>query len=153
MSEHRISLAWKRKTPDFAYETYDRTHTVMFNGGLTLETSAAPQYLGREEFANPEELLAASLASCHMLTFLAIAAKSRYVIDSYEDETTAILGKDPQGNMAVVKIVLKPKVVFSGDKKPDAPQLKNLHEKAGKNCFIETSLKSEVVVDIGSELG
>jgi organic hydroperoxide reductase OsmC/OhrA len=47
-----------------------------------------------------------------MLTFLAIAAKSRYIVDSYEDEATAVLGKDAQGAMAVVKIVLKPKAVF-----------------------------------------
>jgi organic hydroperoxide reductase OsmC/OhrA len=147
MSEHKISLAWKRETSDFVYETYDRTHTVMFNGGLTLETSAAPQYLGKEEYANPEEMLAASLASCHMLTFLAIAAKSRYVVDSYEDEATAILGKNAEGAMAVTKIILKPKAVFSGDKKPDDSQLKALHDKAGKNCFIESSLKSEVVVE------
>jgi organic hydroperoxide reductase OsmC/OhrA len=147
-SEHKISLAWKRKTSDFAYDTYDRTHTVMFNGGLTLEASAAPDYLGKEEYANPEELLAASLASCHMLTFLAIAAKSRYVVDTYEDEATAILGKNAEGSMAVVKIILKPKAVFSGEKQPDAAQLKGLHDKAGKNCFIETSIKSEVVVDI-----
>ena len=150
MSEHRISLAWKRKTSDFAYETYDRTHTVMFNGGQTVETSAAPQYLGKEEYANPEEMLAASLASCHMLTFLAIAAKSRYVVDSYEDEATAILGKNAEGAMAVTKIILKPTVIFSGEKKPDAAQLKGLHDKAGKNCFIESSIKSEVVVELGA---
>jgi organic hydroperoxide reductase OsmC/OhrA len=147
MSEHKISLAWKRNTPDFAYDTYDRTHTIMFEGGQTVEGSAATQYLGKAEFANPEELLAASLSACHMLTFLAIAAKNRYVVDSYEDETTAILGKDAQGAMAVVKIVLKPKVVFSGEKQPDAAQLKGLHDKAGKNCFIESSIKSEVAVE------
>lgn len=147
MSEHRVSLAWKRTTQDFAYDTYDRTHTVMFNGGLTLEASAAPEYLGKEEYANPEELLAASLASCHMLTFLAIAAKSRYIVDSYEDEATAVLGKNAAGEMAVVKVILKPKAVFSGEKQPDAAQLKGLHDKAGKNCFIESSIKSEVVVE------
>ncbi|HEX5037929.1 MAG TPA: OsmC family protein [bacterium] len=147
MSEHKISLSWKRTTPDFVYDTYDRKHTVMFAGGQTVEGSAAPQYLGKEEYANPEELLAASLSACHMLTFLAIAAKSRYVVDSYEDEATAILGKDAQGAMAVVKIVLKPKAVFSGEKRPDASQLKGLHDKAGKNCFIESSIKSEVVVE------
>jgi organic hydroperoxide reductase OsmC/OhrA len=147
MSEHRISLQWKRKTPDFAYETYDRTHTVMFNGGLTLEMSAAPQYLGKEEYANPEEMLAAALASCHMLTFLAIAAKSRYVVDAYEDEATAILGKNAEGQTAVVKIVLRPKVVFSGGNIPDAAKLKSLHDKSGKHCFIESSIKSEVVVE------
>ena len=77
MSEHRISLAWKRQTPDFAYDTYDRTHTVMFEGGQTIQASAAAAYLGKADYANPEELLAASLSSCHMLTFLAIAAKPR----------------------------------------------------------------------------
>jgi len=147
MSEHKISLAWKRTTPDFAYETYDRTHTVMFEGGQTVQASAAAQYLGKAEYANPEELLAASLSACHMLTFLAIAAKSRYVVDSYEDETTAILDKNAEGAMAVTKIVLRPKAVFSGEKKPDAAQLKSLHDKAGKNCFIESSIKSEVVVE------
>ena len=51
--------------------------------------------------------------------------------------------------MAVTKIVLRPKVVFSGEKQPDATQLKSLHDTAGKNCFIESSIKSEVVVELG----
>jgi len=148
MSEHRIHLSWKRTTPDFDYETYDRTHDMMFEGGQNLKVSAAVQYKGRPEWTNPEELLAASLASCHMLTFLAIAAKSRYIVDSYQDEAVAVLEKNSEGQIAVTKIILRPKVSFGGDHRPDAAKIKELHEKSNRNCMIQNSIKSQVVLEI-----
>jgi organic hydroperoxide reductase OsmC/OhrA len=147
MSEHRVSLGWKRTTPDFTYETYDRTHEVMFEGGQSLKASAAIEYKGNPAWANPEELLAASLSSCHMLTFLAIAAKSRLTLDSYEDEVTAVLEKNAEGRLSVTKIILRPKTRFSGTNAPDAAKIAELHQKAGHNCFIEASIKSQVIVE------
>ena len=147
MSEHPIQLSWKREGT-FTYETYGRTHTVRFNGGATLKTTAAPEFMGKKEFANPEEMLAAALASCHMLTFLAIAAKSKHTIDSYEDNATAFLEKNEEGIMAVTRITLRPKVVFSGENLPDEAKIKQLHDKAGKHCFIEHSIRSKVNVEI-----
>lgn len=146
MSQHHARVAWRRATPDFAYDTYDRTHTVALPGGQELLGSAAPDYKGDPAKANPEELFAASLAGCHMLTFLAVAARSRLVVDAYEDDAEATLGKNAAGKLAVTKVVLRPRVTFAGEP-PTAEKLHDLHEKAHANCFIANSVSCEVVVE------
>lgn len=143
MSEHKASLVWKRTTPTFEYDAYDRTHDIRFGGGSEIRASSAPEYMGRAELANPEELLAAAVASCHMLTFLAIAAKSRLVVNSYEDAAVAHLEKNSAGKLAVTRIDLHPKITFEGAP-PDASKLRSMHEKSHHNCFIANSLNCEV---------
>ena len=145
MSEHKIRTTWKRETSDFQYDSFDRTHAVAFEGGQNILASSAPAYSGNAAHANPEELLAASVSSCHMLTFLAISSKSRLLVDSYEDNAVAILDKNAEGMMAVTHIKLHPVVKFSGDV-PDDAKVKELHEKAHKYCMIANSLKCEVSV-------
>jgi organic hydroperoxide reductase OsmC/OhrA len=146
MSEHKAKVEWKRTTPDFAYETYDRTHEVTYPGGQSFKASAAAAFAGKAEYANPEEVLAGALSSCHMLTFLAVAAKSRVTVDSYQDEPVAFLDKNAKGKMAVTKITLRPKVVISKDTPIDSEKYKSLHEKAHANCFIANSLACEMLV-------
>jgi hypothetical protein len=80
MSEHHATIDWKRETPDFAYETYNRDHDWQFDAGVTVRASATPAYLGSESCVDPEEAFVASLSSCHMLTFLAIACKKRFTV-------------------------------------------------------------------------
>lgn len=139
----QIDINWKR-SKDFTYDHFNRNHTVMFSGQQFVNNSAAVEYLGNADMANPEELLASSLASCHMLTFLAIASKSGYIVDTYNDQAIATLDKNEEGRLAVTIIDLKPVIEFSGEKIPDDDQLKSLHEKAHRNCFIANSIKSKV---------
>src|SRR5689334_13503611 len=115
MSEHRATIDWKRATPDFSYESYNRDHEWSFDAGITVRGSAAPAYKGGESCVDPEEAFVASLSSCHMLTFLAIAAKKRLVVDSYRDEAVGVLSKDASGNLAITRVTLHPRVNFSGD--------------------------------------
>jgi organic hydroperoxide reductase OsmC/OhrA len=75
MSEHKVTVTWKRESPDFTYQNYNRDHDWAFDAGITVRASAAPAYLGSENCVDPEEAFVASLSSCHMLTFLAIASK------------------------------------------------------------------------------
>jgi len=147
MSELRSALEWKRDTPDFQYETYNRTHTLRFGGGTSIQMSSAPEYLGKAELPNPEELLAAATASCHFLTFLSIVAKMRLTLDSYRDDTVAVLDKNAEGKIVVTRITLRPKAQFSGEA-PSREKLLSMHEKAHHNCFIANSLKSEIILDI-----
>jgi organic hydroperoxide reductase OsmC/OhrA len=144
MNAFKIELNWKRTTENFEYNSFNRNHTVKFSGDQSLRNSAAPEYMGNADTANPEELLASSASSCHMLTFLAVASKMGYVVDSYADSAEALLNKNEEGRLAVTEIKLKPVIVFSGTKIPDADQLKSLHEKAHRNCFIANSIKSKV---------
>ena len=146
MSTYSINLEWKQTSEDFSYEKYNRHHSIAFSGNQTLMNSASPEYFGNSDMSNPEELLASALASCHMLTFLAIASKSGYNVHSYNCKAEAVLGKNEDGRMSVTEITLTPEIVYNGDKRPTDEQLKSLHEKSHKNCFIAQSLKTKVNV-------
>lgn len=144
MSTYVINLEWKKTSEDFSYEKFNRNHSLSFSGNQTLKNSASPDYFGNADMANPEELLASALASCHMLTFLAVASKSGYTVEAYNCKSEAFMGKNAEGRMSVAEITLTPAIVFSGDKIPTDEQLKSLHDKAHKNCFIAQSLQTKV---------
>jgi organic hydroperoxide reductase OsmC/OhrA len=147
MSEHRCAVAWVRETPGFGYEEYDRTHTWTFSGGAALEVSAAPEFHGRADLPDPEEALVGALASCHMLTFLAVAARKRLVVDAYEDEAEGVLEKNEDGKLAMTRVCLRPRVVFGGENQPDAAALLKMHDVAHRECFIANSVRTEVSVE------
>lgn len=146
MSEHSITLTWQRTSADFNIKTYNRTHTVKFSGGSELQVTAAPAYMGDPSITNPEELLVAALSSCHMLTFLAIAANKGLIVDQYIDDAFGILGKNSEGRMALTHVTLRPKIIFSANP-PDTQTLEAIHEKAHANCFIANSVCCEVKVE------
>ena len=147
MSTHTATITWTRRATGFDYETYNREHEWSFSGGQRLNASAAPEYKGSEDCVDPEEAFAASLASCHMLTFLAIASKKRLVVDSYTDEAVAHLEKNAEGLLAVTRVELHPKISFSGEKVPTADEIERMHDSAHRNCFIANSVKTEVTVE------
>jgi organic hydroperoxide reductase OsmC/OhrA len=147
MTEHTATIEWRRETPDFNYETYNRDHDWSFDAGITVRASANPSYLGAESCVDPEEAFVASLSSCHMLTFLALAAKKRYTVDDYLDHAVGILDKDGAGKLAMTKVTLRPRVVFSGERVPSAEEVRSLHERAHHNCFIANSVKTEIAVE------
>ncbi len=142
-----MTLTWKRATPDFQYPTYNRDHTWKFDGGHEMEASAAPAYLGNPKNVDPEEAFIASLSSCHMLTFLAIACKQKFVLDDYTDEAVGHMEKNAEGKMAITRVMLKPRIKFSGDKQPSPEELDKMHHAAHENCFIANSVKTEVTVE------
>ncbi|GAA5069428.1 OsmC family protein [Lysobacter panacisoli] len=146
MSEHIASIRWNRNGQAFDYEHYPRDHDIRFERGQTLKGSAAPAYFGSADGVDPEEMLVAALSSCHMLTLLAVAAKKGWTVDTYEDDAVGTLGKNAEGRMAVTHVTLRPRIVFA-DKVPDAQELEKLHESAHRNCFIASSVKTEVVVE------
>jgi organic hydroperoxide reductase OsmC/OhrA len=147
MSEHKIALEWKRESETFSYESYNRDHVLTFEGGTRVAASAAPAYRGNPAHVNPEEALVAALSSCHMLTFLAVAAKRRFVVDRYEDHAVGVLEKNQKGKLAITRVVLHPHVVFGGPTPPTPEQLKELHERAHAECFIANSVTTEVTVE------
>ena len=147
MSEHRTKLAWNRTTEDFEYKTYSRDHDWEFENGLQLRASATPDFLGNPECVDPEQAFVAALASCHMLTFLAVAAAKRFVVDSYTDEAVGYLEKGPAGKPVMTRVVLHPKVTFSGEKVPGPEDLGRLHEAAHSECFLANSVTTEITVE------
>ncbi|MDP2341879.1 MAG: OsmC family protein [Deltaproteobacteria bacterium] len=140
-------MRWKRATPDFSYDTYDRGHDVVFGSGTAIKASAAPAFKGDPHRVNPEEQLVAALSSCHMLTFLAIAARRRFTVDSYDDDAAGVLEKNAAGKLAITRVTLKPRVVFSGEKLPSDDDVRALHERSHEECFIASSVLTVVVVE------
>jgi organic hydroperoxide reductase OsmC/OhrA len=148
MSAHKATIRWNRDGKDFTYKTYSRDHAWSLNGN-EVPASATPAYLGNPARVDPEAAFVAALSSCHMLTFLAVAAGKGFVVDSYEDEAVGHLEKNA-GKMAVTRVELHPRIVFGGAKQPAAADLEALHDKAHKECFIANSVTTDVkVIDGG----
>ena len=82
-----------------------------------------------------------------MLTSLAIAARRRYVVDSYRDEAVGVLAKDAAGRLAMTKVALRPQLRFGGERVPGPEGLRQLHDQAHHACVIANSVKTEVVVE------
>jgi organic hydroperoxide reductase OsmC/OhrA len=146
MSHHLATITWVRTTPDFTYDGYSRDHAVAFGTGATLEMSGAAEFRGNPALPNPEEQLVAALSSCHMLTFLAICARKRITVDRYVDAAHGVLAKNAAGKLAVTAVTLRPRIVFSGGNQPDGEALARLHHLAHEQCFIASSVTTEVTV-------
>ena len=146
MSEHTARVSWNRGDHEFTYQKYSRDHEWRFESGQTLRASASPQYMGSEDCVDPEEAFVASLSACHMLTFLALSTKERLIVESYEDDAVGHLEKNEDGKMAITRVVLRPKIVFSGGD-PTPEVLDKLHHDSHEMCFIASSVKTEVTVE------
>ena len=145
MSEHKATIRWTRDGKDFTYKTYSRDHVWVANGN-EIPASATPAYLGNPNRVDPEAALVSALSSCHMLTFLALAANKGFVVESYEDSAVGHLEKNAAGKLAITRVELHPKIAFAGPKLPTAADLDWLHDKAHKECFIANSVTTEVRV-------
>jgi len=147
MSEHRSRVVWSRGDHDFTYETYSRDHVWQFEGGVEVPASSAPSFLGNPARVDPEEALVAALSSCHMLTFLALAARKRFVVESYKDDAVGVMEKNADGKLAVTRVVLRPRIAWSGERIPDAAAVDRMHHQSHEHCFIANSVRTEVVVE------
>jgi len=146
MSEHKAMIKWARGGADFGYENYSRNHIWRFENGVELSASAAPAYLGSPERVDPEAAFVAALSSCHMLTFLALASNKGFVVDSYEDAAVGTLEKNANGKLAITRVELRPKILYSGERRPTQTDLNWLHDKAHRECFIANSVTTKVSV-------
>ena len=146
MATHKATIRWQRGGKEFTLATYERDHSWQFEGGETVRASAAPAYKGNPAFVDPEEAFTASLSSCHMLTFLALAANKGFVVDEYVDHAEGYLDKNEQGRMAMTRVVLRPQITWGGEA-PDADTLHQLHERAHKACFIANSVTTKIDVE------
>lgn len=152
MAEHVAQVSWRR-LPDepFIDNRYLRKHVWKFDGGTEIPASSTPSVvpvpMSVEDAVDPEEAFVASLSSCHMLWFLALAAKKRFVIDEYVDDATGYMGRNEAGKPAILKVVLRPRVLFGGENRPDTATHDAIHHAAHEQCFIANSVTSEVVCE------
>jgi organic hydroperoxide reductase OsmC/OhrA len=150
MSEHRAGIAWKRSGPNFLKGQYSREHTWTFDGGVTVPASPSPTAVpvpwSNPKHVDPEEAFVASIASCHMLTFLYVASKQGFEVESYEDDAVGLMTKNERGVPWVSAATLHPRIVYGGDKRPSHDDEARLHHFAHEQCFIANSVKTRVTV-------
>ena len=164
MSEYVATIVWQREGAVFTDDRYSRGHVWQFDGGITVPASASPHVVrlpySVESAVDPEEAFVAALSSCHMLTFLWLAAKRGFVVDSYRDEALGVMGKSAEGKIAVTRVTLRPAATFvtsadggggaggagvvSGTRAPTRAELDEMHHEAHEQCFIASSVKTDV---------
>ena len=152
MGDYKATVRWEIGEGEvFTTNRYNRRHEWHFDGGAVVPGCAAPGYLPAalidESAVDPEEALLASAASCHMLYFLAYAAKEGFSIEAYEDNPVGHVEKNEDGDPWVSTIVMRPCATFVGDKIPTREELDHLHHRAHKSCIIANSLKSEMTIE------
>lgn len=148
MAQYSAEISWSRDGQDFLNNRYSRRHLLRFDGGAEVAGSSSPHVVplpySDASAVDPEEAFVASLAGCHMLWLLAIAAKQAFCIDAYIDNAVGVMEKNAQGKLAMTVVTLRPNITFSGDKLPTKMQIDALHRQAHEECFIANSVKTEV---------
>ena len=135
-----LQLHWTGNTLD---GTYNRNATVTTAGKQPLAVSSAPEYVGDATRWNPEDLLGTALATCHMLTFLALCAKAKVEVVGYEDHAEAILDTVDKVTR-VTQVHLRP--IIRVTRGTSMAKVVELFEKAHKYCFVANSVTCEAVL-------
>jgi organic hydroperoxide reductase OsmC/OhrA len=151
VAEYTATVSWKRGEGPFEIGRYSRAHRWGFDGGLSVPASASPHSVPPSLCdlggVDPEEAFVASLSSCHMLWFLAIAARHGLTVDAYEDDAVGQMEQDERGALAMTRVVLRPRIRFSGTPRPDAAALDAMHHEAHTACYIANSVRTVVTVE------
>jgi organic hydroperoxide reductase OsmC/OhrA len=151
MHTHTALVTWNRTSPDFLKGKYSREHTWTFDGGLTVPASPSPSVVpppySNPANIDPEEAYVASISSCHLLTFLFLASKQGFIVDSYSDEAIGTMAKNERGVPWVHQVTLHPKIIYGGEKQPSRDEESSLHHAAHNQCFIANSVKTEIRVE------
>lgn len=146
MSEHHASVVWHRTSADFTYDTYNRAHEVRYkSGAIVVPSSSASAFKGDDDRVDPEEAFVAALSACHMLTFLAICARKRITVESYEGDAVGLLEKDG-AKFWMTRVTLRPRVQFAAGTEMNEAKLADIHHKSHEECFIANSVKTDVTV-------
>lgn len=152
MAEYVATITWSgTATPEaFVKGRYSREHSWAFDGGITVPASPAPASVpapwSNPASVDPEEAFVASIASCHMLTFLWLASKQGFCATAYADRAVGVMARNERGVPWVSKVTLHPAVTWAGEKQPTGAELAQLHHAAHDGCYIAQSVKTDVVV-------
>ena len=141
---YKTMLVWEGNLGEgtSTYQGYSRRWKVRIDGKADLVGSADPGFRGEADRHNPEDLLVASLSSCHMLTYLALCARNRISVVSYRDEATGVMRTTPDGEGRFESVTLHPEVEISDTSMVDRAM--QLHEKAHSSCFVARSVSFPV---------
>lgn len=148
----QTKITWQRQLEEiFLDGNYSRNHQWILDGGLIMEASASPDVvpipMSDPTLMDPEEAFISSISSCHMLFFLAIAARKKFVVDTYEDNPEAIMGKLENNRTAVLCITLQPKITFTKSNCPTEKMIDRIHKIAHANCFLANSVNTKIIIN------
>jgi organic hydroperoxide reductase OsmC/OhrA len=150
MSEHRATVRWEQRGGPFAKRQYSRAHAWSFDGGLTVPAAASPSAVPVQftdpAAVDPEEAYVAAIASCHMLSFLPLAALAGFGVLRYEDEAVGHLAKSESGAYWVSDVELRPRITWVGGRAPDPAAESDLHHRAHADCYIANSVRTTIRV-------
>ena len=154
MSGHvyTATIAWSRdEGADFRSNRYSRRHLWSFDGGIEVPASSSPQVvpvpMSAPDAVDPEEAFVAALSSCHMLWFLSLAAKRRFVVEAYTDQPEGVMETNADGKVAMTRITLRPRVRFASSGEPDDATHIALHHEAHEACFLASSVRTEITCE------
>ena len=143
---HNYSLTVKwtgnRGTGTSDYRSYDRNHVIQSELKADIDGSSDPAFRGDKTRYNPEDLLVASLSSCHMLTYLHLCAVGGVVVTAYVDHASGNMVETSDGGGHFIEVTLKPVVTVKDGSMID--KANELHHKAGELCFIASSVNFPV---------
>jgi organic hydroperoxide reductase OsmC/OhrA len=145
----RATIEWALKPgEDFPNGRYSRGHTVSFAEHVVPAT-ASHQVVGKwaqPGSVDPEEMLVASISNCHMLTFLHRARLAGFVVTRYRDAAEGVMEKNAEGRMAITRVTLRPEITYEG-RRPTPAERDHLHHEAHEECFIASSVKTQITVE------
>ncbi len=127
------------------YRRYSRNHTIAVEGKPPIAASSDPAFRGDPGRYNPEELLVASLSSCHLLWYLHLCATNGVTVVEYRDDAEGTMKEDTGGAGEFVLVRLRPVVTVSPES--DRSRALQLHHEAHDLCFIARSVKFAVEVE------
>ncbi len=141
---YNVVIQWTGNTGNGTsdYRAYERSHVISAAGKPDIDASSDVAFRGQANRYNPEELLVASLSSCHMLWFLHLCADNGIVVVDYVDHPTGTMIESKSGGGKFKKVVLHPTVTIEQQK--DLAKLCELHIEANKHCFIANSVNFPV---------
>jgi organic hydroperoxide reductase OsmC/OhrA len=125
-----------------SYKGYERQHVISITGKPPIPGSSDPAFRGDASRYNPEDLLVASLSTCHMLWFLHLAATAKVVVTAYVDRATGTMIEDASGAGRFTDVLLAPEVTVAGA--VDTAKIDALHHDAHTHCFIANSVNFPV---------
>ncbi len=147
MREHlyQTSLKWtgNKGQGTKSYRTYDRAYEIQVEGKPIIQGSSDPAFRGDRTKYNPEELLVASLSSCHLLWYLHLCSEAGVVVVDYQDRATGKMSETKDGSGKFTEVILQPEVTISPES--NLEKAEELHEKAHKFCFIANSVNFPVL--------
>jgi organic hydroperoxide reductase OsmC/OhrA len=151
MSRHTANVVWSRGDQRFTDNRYSRRHRWRFDGGAEVPGSSSPHSVPvpytDPEAVDPEEAFVAANTRSPMLWVQSIAAKRGHRVVEYADDAEGFLEKDAGGRMSMTRVVLHPRIAFSGDRPPSSAEVTAMHDEAHHACFIANSVKTVVEVD------